>query len=70
MRLFFFLIQVAFLIYRPVMRLFKCQGSSDVFWPLDDNEAANITMAYSESESKNDSSRVILDLGPPRKPTV
>ncbi|XWS64052.1 hypothetical protein CRYUN_Cryun06bG0153900 [Craigia yunnanensis] len=62
--------EVAFLIYRPVMRLFKCQGSSDVFWPLDDNEAANITMAYSESESKDDSSRVILDLGPPRKPTV
>ncbi|XVF43449.1 hypothetical protein PTKIN_Ptkin02bG0040900 [Pterospermum kingtungense] len=54
--------EVAFLIYRPVMRLFKCQGSSDVFWPLDDNET--------ESESKDDSGRVILDLGPPRKPTV
>ncbi|XVE91824.1 hypothetical protein REPUB_Repub01dG0045100 [Reevesia pubescens] len=62
--------EVTFLIYRPVMRLFKCQGSSDVFWPLDDNEAVNITMAYSESESKDDSSRLILDLGPPRKPTV
>ncbi|XWS34347.1 hypothetical protein CRYUN_Cryun21dG0031800 [Craigia yunnanensis] len=62
--------EVAFLIYRPVMRLFKCQGSSDVFWPLDDNEVANISMAYSESESKDDSSHLILDLGPPRKPTV
>lgn len=70
MRLLFFLTQVAFLIYRPVMRLFKCQGSSDVFWPLDDNETGNITMAYSESESKDDLSRVILDLGPPRKPIV
>ncbi|XVF03003.1 hypothetical protein REPUB_Repub04eG0223200 [Reevesia pubescens] len=62
--------EVAFLIYRPIMRLFKCQGSSDVFWPLDDNEAANITMSYLESESKVDSSRVILDLGPSWKPTV
>ncbi|XP_017971050.1 PREDICTED: THO complex subunit 2 isoform X2 [Theobroma cacao] len=62
--------EVAFLIYRPVMRLFKRQGSSDVFWPLDDNETGNITMAYSESESKDDLSRVILDLGPPRKPIV
>lgn len=61
-RLFFFSTQVAFLIYRPVMRLFKCQGSSDVFWPLDDNET--------ESESRDDFSQVILDLGPPRKPTM
>lgn len=66
----FFLSQVAFLIYRPVMRLFKCQGSYDVFWPLDANGTADITMACSESESKDDSSQVILDLGPPRKPTM
>ncbi|MBA0586061.1 hypothetical protein Gorai_016816 [Gossypium raimondii] len=62
--------EVAFLIYRPVMRLFKCQGSHDVFWPLDANGTADITVACSESESKDDSSRVILDLGPPRKPTM
>ncbi|GMI75252.1 EMBRYO DEFECTIVE 2793 [Hibiscus trionum] len=62
--------EVAFLLYRPVMRLFKCQGSSDVFWPLYVNETADITMACSESESKDDPSRVILDLGPPRKPTM
>ncbi|OMO88902.1 hypothetical protein CCACVL1_08125 [Corchorus capsularis] len=61
--------EVAFLIYRPVMRLFKCQRSSGVFWPLDDNEA-NTTTASSESESKDDSDGVILDLGPPRKPIV
>ncbi|XP_022776562.1 THO complex subunit 2 isoform X3 [Durio zibethinus] len=62
--------EVAFLIYRPVMRLFKCQGSSDIFWPLDDNQAANITIAYSGSESMDDSSCVVLYLGPPRKPTL
>ncbi|KAE8716675.1 THO complex subunit 2 [Hibiscus syriacus] len=62
--------EVAFLIYRPVMRLFKCQGSSDVCWPLDVNETADITMAFSESENKDDSNRVILDLGPPQKSTM
>uniref|UniRef100_A0A0D9V9I6 THO complex subunit 2 n=1 Tax=Leersia perrieri TaxID=77586 RepID=A0A0D9V9I6_9ORYZ len=29
---------VAFLIYRPVMRLFKSTNGSDTCWPLDDNE--------------------------------
>ncbi|XP_039040621.1 THO complex subunit 2-like isoform X1 [Hibiscus syriacus] len=62
--------EVAFLIYRPVMRLFKCQGSSDVFWPLDVSETADIAMTCSESDSKDDSSRVIPDLGPPWKPTM
>ncbi|KAE8705401.1 THO complex subunit 2 [Hibiscus syriacus] len=62
--------EVAFLIYRPVMRLFKCQGSSDVCWPLDVNETTDITMACSESENKDDSNRVMLDLGPLWKPTM
>ncbi|XP_062207878.1 THO complex subunit 2-like isoform X2 [Phragmites australis] len=30
--------EVAFLIYRPVMRLFKNNNGGDTFWPLDDNE--------------------------------
>ncbi|XP_058182779.1 THO complex subunit 2 isoform X3 [Rhododendron vialii] len=51
--------EVAFLIYRPVMRLFKCQSSSDVFWPLDNIEAPK------ESESCG---KLVLDLGPSRKP--
>ncbi|KAL5763048.1 hypothetical protein ACOSP7_019312 [Xanthoceras sorbifolium] len=55
--------EVAFLIYRPVMRLFKCQGSSDVFWPLDDSERANVTTANLESELVEDPGKVILDLG-------
>ncbi|KAB8084899.1 hypothetical protein EE612_007557 [Oryza sativa] len=29
---------VAFLIYRPVMRLFKSTNGGDTYWPLDDNE--------------------------------
>lgn len=45
------------------MRLFKCQGSSAVFWPLDDGEAANNTTTNSESEPSEDIGNVILDLG-------
>lgn len=30
--------EVAFLIYRPVMRLFKSTSGGDTCWPLDDNE--------------------------------
>ncbi|KAI9168848.1 hypothetical protein LWI28_002735 [Acer negundo] len=55
--------EVAFLIYRPVMRLFKCQGSSDVFWPLDDTGGANVTTVNLESEFTEDPGKVILDLG-------
>lgn len=51
------------MIFRPVMRLFKCQGSSAVFWPLDDGEAANNTTINSESEPSEDIGNVILDLG-------
>uniref|UniRef100_A0A2N9HAW9 Uncharacterized protein n=1 Tax=Fagus sylvatica TaxID=28930 RepID=A0A2N9HAW9_FAGSY len=62
--------EVAFLIYRPVMRLFKCQGSSDVFWPLDDNDATNISNTNLESELTEYSGNVVLDLGSPRKPIM
>lgn len=51
------------------MRLFKCQGSSDVFWPLDDNEASNVTMANLESEATEYPGKVVLDLGS-QKPIV
>ncbi|KAK2635529.1 hypothetical protein Ddye_030321 [Dipteronia dyeriana] len=55
--------EVAFLIYRPVMRLFKCQGSSDIFWPLDYTRGANVTTVNLESELTEDPGKVILDLG-------
>ncbi|KAK3222127.1 hypothetical protein Dsin_009152 [Dipteronia sinensis] len=54
--------EVAFLIYRPVMRLFKCQGSSDIFWPLDYTGGANVTTDNLESELTEDPGKVILDL--------
>ncbi|GAV74210.1 Tho2 domain-containing protein/Thoc2 domain-containing protein [Cephalotus follicularis] len=60
--------EVAFLIYRPVMRLFKCQGSSDdIFWPLDPNEGANIAI---ESEPTEDNGKMIADFGSPQKPIM
>lgn len=46
------------------MRLFKCEGSSDVFWPLDDHE----TGSNMDSEQTEHSGEVILDLGSPQKP--
>ncbi|CAB4273699.1 unnamed protein product [Prunus armeniaca] len=62
--------EVAFLIYRPVMRLFKCRGSSDVFWPLDNNDTQGITSANSESEAAEHSGNLVLDVGSPSKPVT
>ncbi|KDP38157.1 hypothetical protein JCGZ_04800 [Jatropha curcas] len=51
------------------MRLFKCEGRSDVLWPLDDDhEAVNSTTMNMESEQLEYSGKVILDLGAPQKP--
>uniref|UniRef100_A0A6N2KZT1 THO complex subunit 2 n=1 Tax=Salix viminalis TaxID=40686 RepID=A0A6N2KZT1_SALVM len=55
--------EVAFLIYRPVMRLFKCEGRLEVFWPLDNNETVTTTIANLEPEARECSGRVILDIG-------
>ncbi|MFS8034579.1 putative THO complex, subunitTHOC2, THO complex subunit 2 protein [Helianthus anomalus] len=55
--------EVAFLIYRPVMRLFRCQTTSDVFWPLDCDESSSSSAQGKEGE-------LILDIGPPRKPVT
>ncbi|KAJ7980585.1 THO complex subunit 2 [Quillaja saponaria] len=60
--------EVAFLIYRPVMRLFMCQGSPHVFWPLDDTNVANNASANSESETGEHSGNMVLDLGSARRP--
>ncbi|KAF3669942.1 THO complex subunit 2 [Capsicum annuum] len=59
--------EVAFLIYRPVMRLFRCQRNSDVFWPSDSDEAVSAANAEKESE-RSDSSAYLQDLGSSRKP--
>ncbi|KAI7751402.1 hypothetical protein M8C21_006334, partial [Ambrosia artemisiifolia] len=55
--------EVAFLIYRPVMRLFRCQTTSDVLWPLDCDESSSSSAPGKEGE-------LILDLGLPRKPIM
>ncbi|KAL8105802.1 THO complex subunit 2 isoform X3 [Apium graveolens] len=56
--------EVAFLIYRPVMRLFKSQSSSEVFWPLHCDEIASAE----KDSATNPSSQLVLDLGSGRKP--
>jgi THO complex subunit 2 len=53
-------IQVAFLIYRPVMRLFKSTTGGDTCWPLDGNEEG-------ESISSDD---LILQLDSSREPIM
>ncbi|KAI8538574.1 hypothetical protein RHMOL_Rhmol09G0114500 [Rhododendron molle] len=52
--------EVAFLIYRPVMRLFKCQSSSDVFWPLANIEAPKDSESSGSIASSQPYSRFIL----------
>ncbi|XP_077241157.1 THO2 isoform X2 [Tasmannia lanceolata] len=59
--------EVAFLIYRPVMRLFKCSSGSDMFWPSDVVEETNADNGF---ESSISSATVVLDIGPPRKPIM
>ncbi|WOL00987.1 hypothetical protein Cni_G09700 [Canna indica] len=59
--------EVAFLVYRPVMRLFKRMDGSDTCWPLDIDEHSNIQSAENEVERANSSNDVGLDLGSPRK---
>ncbi|KAK6146705.1 hypothetical protein DH2020_020574 [Rehmannia glutinosa] len=60
--------EVAFLIYRPVMRLFRCQNTPSSFWPLECNEAAYPATAEKELESSDLSTTLILDLGSSCKP--
>nr|GMD23387.1 THO complex subunit 2 [Ipomoea batatas] len=60
--------EVAFLIYRPVMRLFRSQNNPDAFWPLDYDEAMSAVTAGKESESMDDCAKMVLDLGSSRKP--
>jgi THO complex subunit 2 len=61
--------EVAFLIYRPVMRLFRCQNS-DIFWPLDCDEFSSTTTTEKESEPADPFGKLVLDLGSSRKPIM
>ncbi|KAI0514027.1 hypothetical protein KFK09_010060 [Dendrobium nobile] len=57
--------EVAFLIYRPVLRLFKC-NSPEVFWPLDAMEETLVTIEGNDVEQS--SSNIVLDLGTSKNP--
>ncbi|RDX96895.1 THO complex subunit 2, partial [Mucuna pruriens] len=60
--------EVAFLIYRPVMRLFKSQRSPDVCWPLDDKNAGSDASTNFESDPLDDSGSMVLNLGSAQNP--
>ncbi|KAK7370058.1 hypothetical protein VNO80_12112 [Phaseolus coccineus] len=60
--------EVAFLIYRPVMRLFKSQRNPDVCWPLDDKHAASDASSNFESDPLDDSGSMVLNFGSAQNP--
>ncbi|XP_008787914.2 THO complex subunit 2-like isoform X2 [Phoenix dactylifera] len=59
--------EVAFLVYRPVMRLFKSISGAEICWPLDITEEPHAPSTNNEAEPSNLSSDVVLDLGSPWK---
>ncbi|KAK7320119.1 hypothetical protein RJT34_04853 [Clitoria ternatea] len=60
--------EVAFLIYRPVMRLFKSQRNPDVCWPLDDKNTASDTSTNFESDPSDHTDSMVLDFGSAQNP--
>ncbi|XP_019437447.1 PREDICTED: THO complex subunit 2-like isoform X2 [Lupinus angustifolius] len=61
--------EVAFLIYRPVMRLFKSQRTPVVCWPLDDKNSASDASTNIESDPADYSCSMVLDLGSAQNPS-
>ncbi|XP_028767157.1 THO complex subunit 2 isoform X1 [Neltuma alba] len=59
--------EVAFLIYRPVMRLFKSQRNPDLCWPLDDGNATSDASTNSETDPVDNTCSMVLDLGSAQK---
>ncbi|CAM8983263.1 unnamed protein product [Rhodiola kirilowii] len=62
--------EVAFLIYRPVLRLFKCRGDYEVFWPLDDSETTRVSSEENNTELSGNPRDLVLDLGPSQETTL
>lgn len=60
--------EVAFLIYRPVMRLFKSQKTPDVCWPMEDKYSASDSSTNFESDPADYSGSVVLDIGSNKNP--
>ncbi|KAG4391721.1 hypothetical protein GLYMA_05G241400v4 [Glycine max] len=60
--------EVAFLIYRPVMRLFKSPRNPDVCWPLGDKDAASDASTNFESDPLDHSASMVLNLGSDQNP--
>ncbi|KAL2342397.1 hypothetical protein Fmac_003682 [Flemingia macrophylla] len=60
--------EVAFLIYRPVMRLFKSQRNPDVCWPLDDKNTTSDASTNFDSDPSDHSGSMVLNLGSAQNP--
>lgn len=55
---------MAFLIYRPVMRLFKYSKDSDIFWPCN---IIKESILDKDSDLSATSDEMVLDLGSSHK---
>jgi len=49
------------------MRLFKCVGGADVFWPLDPSEHPSLSSLENECDLPSSVSDAALDIGSPQK---
>jgi len=50
------------------MRLFKSQRTPNVYWPLDDRNAASHSSANIESDPADYSGSMVLDIGSNKNP--
>ncbi|XP_072998778.1 THO complex subunit 2 [Typha latifolia] len=62
--------EVAFLIYRPVMRLFRSTTVAEICWPLDIIKDLNVPCIDNEAESSTSSSDIVLPLDSTQKPVM
>ncbi|KAL2653101.1 hypothetical protein R1flu_021229 [Riccia fluitans] len=62
--------EVAFLIYRPVMRLFKPHKGSSSSWPADTSKSLVQADGNKDGGATGTNSELVLELGPSRKPLI
>eukprot|EP00250_Pteridium_aquilinum_P010635 c19529_g1_i1 orf=214-5961(+) len=62
--------EVCFLVYRPILHLFKPFKGASVSWPMDTGKASSQSAAMKENSLLDSSSDLVLDLGLNRKPLM
>lgn len=62
--------EVCFLVYRPVLRLFRPFKGASVAWPMDSGKSSSQSVLINENCPMNASNDLVLDLGSTRKPLM